>query len=176
MIKLNESSSNTFTFQPTASFADGSSFVYKFTDVFSQDVFVGSATGSAYGQWVKLPINVYTSSYVVGDDVSTLPLKGGTYEISIYPNGTSLDLIWDTDDTDWDLEATNWDASVVTLSIYGTEPRKWGLMGNTWSSVPGIPTTTGNGIWTSRAWVSESIGRENYTSANEIAAYVVYQG
>lgn len=175
MIKLNVSSSNTFAIQPTASYADGTSFVYKFTDVFSQDVFVGTATGSRYGQWVKLPINVFTSSYVVGANSSTLPLKGGTYEISIFP-GDGLDLVWDVDSVDWDLEATNWDTAVVVTSVYGTEPRKWGLMGNTWSSVPAIPTTTGNGIWTSRAWVSESIGRENYTSANEIAAYVVYQG
>ena len=152
MIKLNESSSNTFTFQPTASYADGSSYVYKFTDVFSQEEFVGSATGSNYGQWVKLPINVSTSSYVVGTNISTLPLLGGTYELSIYEGTTSVGAIW------------------------STEPRKWGLMGNTWSSVPGVPSTTGNGIWTSRAFVSESIGRTNYSSANEIGAYVVYQG
>ena len=176
MIKLIESSSNTFTFQPTASFADGSSFVYKFTDVFSQESFVGIATGSNYGQWVKLPITVSTSSYVVGTRTSTLPLNGGTYEVSIYDNGAVLDLVWDIDEAQWDVEATAWDESIIILSVYGTEPRKWGLMGNTWSSVPGLPTTTGNGIWTSRAWVSESIGRENYTSANEIAAYVVYQG
>lgn len=175
MIKLTASSSNTFAFQPTASFADGSSFVYRFTDVFSQDEYKGSATGSKYGQWIKLPITLSTSSYVVGTNTSTLPLFGGTYEISIFPS-TGLDIVWDTDDEDWDVEATAWDASAIAVSVYGTEPRKWGLMGNTWSSVPGLPSTTGNGIWTSRAWVSESIARENYSSTNEIAAYVVYQG
>ena len=175
MIKLIASSSNTFAFQPTASFADGSSFVYKFTDVFSQDEFKGIATGSRYGQWIKLPITVSTSSYVVGTNTSTLPLYGGTYEVRIFPSA-DLDLVWDTEDEDWDIEAAEWDATIVAISVYGTEPRKWSLMGNTWSSVPGIPTTTGNGIWTSRAWVSESIARENYSSANEIAAYVVYNG
>ena len=152
MIKLNESSSNTFAFQPTASFADGSSFVYKFTDVFSQDEFVGTATGSKYGQWIKLPINVDTASYDVGVNVSTLPLYGGTYELRIFSGSGLSDAVW------------------------GTEPRKYSLISDTWSSISGIPTTTGNGIWTSRAWVSESIARENYSSANENAAYVVYNG
>jgi hypothetical protein len=152
MILLNESSSNTFVIQPTASFADGSSFVYRFTDVFSQDQFLGIATGSKYGNWVKLPINVSTSSYTIGVNTSTLPLKGGTYEIKVFS------------------------APVVTPSIYGTETRTWGLIGSIWSYVPGIPIVNGNGIWTSRAWVSESIGRMNYTSTNEIAAYVVYNG
>ena len=175
MIKLNESSSNTFTFLPTASYADGSSYVYKFTDVFSQEEFVGSATGSNYGQWVKLPINVSTSSYVVGTNTSTLPLFGGTYELQIFP-ASDTSIQWDTDEEDWDVEATAWNEAAVTISVYGTEARKWGLMGNTWSSVPGIPTTNGNGIWTSRAFVSESIGRDVYSSANEVGAYVVFQG
>lgn len=152
MIKLNESSSNTFAIQPTASFADGSSFVYRFTDVFSQDQFLGIATGSKYGNWIKLPITLSTSSYTIGVNTSTLPLRGGTYEIKIFS------------------------APSASFSIYGTETRTWGLMGNVWSNVPAIPIVTENGIWASRAWVSESIERKNYLSTNEIAAYVVYNG
>jgi hypothetical protein len=151
MILLNESSSNTFVIQPTASFADGSSFVYRFTDVFSQEQYTGTATGSNYGNWIKLPINVSTSSYIVGVNVSTLPLRGGTYEVEVFSD------------------------SVVIPSTYGTETRLWGLIQNIWSDVPGT-TTNGNVIWTSRAWVSESIERTNYFSTNEIAAYVVYNG
>jgi hypothetical protein len=175
MILLNESSSNTFVIQPTASFADGSSFVYRFTDVFSQEQFLGIATGSKYGNWVKLPITVSTSSYTIGFNTSTLPLRGGTYEIKVF-SAPDVSIQWDTNEEDWNIETTAWNESGFIVSIYGTEPRKWGLMGNTWSSVLGIPTINGNGIWTSRAWVSESIGRKNYTSTNEIAAYVVYNG
>jgi hypothetical protein len=151
MILLNESSSNTFVIQPTASFADGSSFVYRFTDVFSQEQYTGTATGSNYGNWIKLPINVSTSSYIVGVNVSTLPLRGGTYEVEVFQPG------------------------IVTPSIYGTETRLWGFIQNIWSNVPSS-NTIGNVIWTSRAWVSESIERTNYFSTNEIAAYVVYNG
>jgi len=151
MIKLIESSSNTFSFQPTASFADGSSFVYRFTDVFSQDEFIGTATGSNYGRWIKLPINVSTSSYVVGTNISTLPLLGGTYELRIFSGS-------------------------VSDSVWSTEGRKWDLISDTWSTISGVPTPTGNGIWASRAFVSESIGRTKYSSANENAAYVVYNG
>ena len=175
MIKLTPSSSNVFAFQPTASFADGSSFVYKFTDVFSQEEFKGAATGSKYGNWIELPITLSTSSYIVSVNTSTLPLEGGTYEIQIFPT-IDNSIQWDTDDEDWDIEAVAWDETIIAVSVYGTEPRKWGLIGSTWSSVPGIPTTIGNGIWTSRAWVSESIDRMNYSSTNENAAYVVYQG
>lgn len=175
MIKLNESSSNTFAIQPTASFADGSSFVYRFTDVFSQDQFLGIATGSKYGNWIKLPITLSTSSYTIGVNTSTLPLRGGTFEIKIF-SAPDLSIQWDTTDEDWDIETTAWNESGFAISIYGTEPRKWGLMGSTWSNVPSIPIVTENGIWASRAWVSESIERKNYLSTNEIAAYVVYNG
>ena len=175
MIKLTESSSNTFAIQPSANYANGSTFVYKFTDVFSKDEFTGTATGSKFGQWVNLPINVSTSSYIVGTNTSTLPLYGGTYNLQIFPF-IDNSIQWDIDDEDWDVEATAWEASAVTISVYGTEPRKWGLMGNTWSSVPGIPTTNNNSIMTTRAWVSEGIGRDVYSSANENGAYVVYEG
>ena len=149
MIKLTPSSSNVFAFQPTASFADGSSFVYKFTDVFSQEEFEGVATGSKYGNWIELPITLSTSS-IVSVNTSTLPLGGGTYELKVY-KGVGGDAIW------------------------STESRKWSLISDTWSTIESI-SSSGNAIWTSRAWVSESIDRMNYSSTNENAAYVVYQG
>ena len=40
MIKLVASSSNQFTIQPSGSAADGSSYLYRFTDTFSKDEFV----------------------------------------------------------------------------------------------------------------------------------------
>ena len=149
MIKLTPTSSNVFAFQPTASFADGSSFVYKFTDVFSQEEFEGTSTGSKYGNWIELPITLSTSS-IVGVNTSTLPLGGGTYELKVYKG-------------------------VVGESIWSTESRKWSLISDTWSTIQNI-SSSGNAIWTSRAWVSESIERTNYSSTNENAAYVVYQG
>ena len=174
MIKLSASSSNQFTIQPSGSYSNGSSYLYKFTDVFSKDEFVGQSTGSNAGQWVRLFVDV-SGSYIVGSNKSTLPLDGGTYELNVFEQGAFLPQ-WDTEDEDWDVLNIEWDASVAVFSIYGSESRKWRLMGNTWSSVPGIPTTTGNSIMTTRAWVSESIDDTNYASTNENAAYVVYEG
>jgi len=174
MIKLSASSSNQFVIQPSGSISNGSSYLYKFTDVFSQDEFVGLATGSKSGQWVQLFVDV-TGSYIVGTNKSTLPLDGGTYELNVY-DATTFAPQWDTEDEDWDVLNINWDDVFAVFSIYGTETRKWKLMGNTWSSVPGIPTQEGNSIMTTRAWVSESIDDTNYSSTNENAAYVVYEG
>ncbi len=174
MIKLSVSSSNQFVIQPSGSISDGSSYLYKFTDVFSQDEFVGQATGSKSGQWVQLFVDV-SSSYIVGTNKSTLPLDGGTYELNVYDTQLIAPQ-WDTEDVDWDVLNLDWDEAVSVLSIYGSEPRKWKQMGNTWSSVPGIPTTSGNSIMTTRAWVSESIDDTKYSSTNENAAYVVYEG
>ena len=174
MIKLLVSSSNQFTIQPSGSHSDGSSYLYKFTDVFSKDEYVGQTTGSNAGQWVRLFVDV-TGSYIVDANKSTLPLGGGTYELQVY-DAAEFGPQWDTEDVNWELENVNWDDVFAVYSIYGSEPRKWKLMGNTWSSVPGIPTTTGNSIMTTRAWVSESIDDTNYSSTNETAAYVVYEG
>ena len=174
MIKLVASSSNQFSIQPSASHADGSSYLYKFTDIFSKDEYVGQTTGSNAGPWVRLFVDV-SGSYIIDAEKSTLPLKGGTYELNIYDT-TTFAPQWDTEDEDWDVLNINWDGVVSDLSIYGSESRKWKLMGNTWSSVPGIPRTSGNSIMTTRAWVSESIDDTNYASTNENAAYVVYEG
>jgi hypothetical protein len=174
MIKLVASSSNQFSIQPSASNADGSSYLYKFTDVFSQDEYVGLSTGSNAGPWVRLFIDV-DGSYTINANKSTLPLDGGTYELNVY-DATEFSPQWDTEDVNWEVENIAWDDIVAVFSIYGTEVRKWKLMGNTWSSVPGIPTQEGNSIMTTRAWVSESIDDTKYTSANENAAYVVYEG
>ena len=153
MIKLSASSSNQFTMQPSGSYSNGSSYLYKFTDVFSQDEYVGQTTGSNAGPWVRLFVDI-DGSYTIDEKQSTLPLKGGTYELQVYHTGSGISV----------------------YSIYGSEPREWNIMGSTWSSVPGIPTTTGNSIMTTRAWVSESIDDTNYSSTNENAAYVVYEG
>ena len=174
MIKLVASSSNQFTIQPSGSSADGSSYLYRFTDTFSKDEFVGRGTGSNAGPWVRLFVDV-SGSYIVDTNKSTLPLNGGTYDVSVFDSSTLLPQ-WDTEDEDWDVLNINWDDAVTDFCIYGSEPRKWKLMGDTWSSVPGIPTITGNSIMTTRAWVSESIDDTNYASTNENAAYVVYEG
>jgi len=174
MIKLNASSSNQFVIQPSASRANGSSYLVKFTDVFSQDEFVGQATGSNVGQWVRLFVDI-NGSYIVDPNESSLPLNGGTYELNVY-DATAFGPQWDTEDENWELENINWDDIIAVYSVYGSEPRKWVVMGNTWSSVPGIPTQEGNSIMTTRAWVSESIDDTKYSSTNENAAYVVYEG
>ena len=174
MIKLNVSSSNQIAIQPSASHANGSSYLVKFTDTFSENEYVAQATGSNYGSWVKLFVDV-TGSYVIDTNKSSVPLYGGTFDVNVY-DASAFGPEWDTEDVNWELENINWDDVFAVFSIYGSEPRKWKLMGNTWSSVPGVPTTTGDSIMTTRAWVSESIARENYSSANENAAYVVYQG
>ena len=174
MLKLNVSSSNQITFQPSPLSGNGSSYLVKFTDTFSEDEYVAQATGSNYGQWVRLFVDI-TGSYVIGINKSSLPLYGGTFDVNVY-DGAEFAPQWDTEDVNWELENINWEDVFAVFSIYGSEPRKWKLMGNTWSSVPGIPTTTGDSIMTTRAWVSESIDRTNYSSANENAAYVVYQG
>lgn len=153
MIKLSASSSNQFTIQPSASRANGSSYLVKFTDIFSQDEYVGQTTGSNAGPWVRLFVDV-DGSYIVDTNKSTLPLDGGTYDVNVYTASTGA----------------------IDPSVYGSEIRKWKQMGNTWSSVPGIPTPIGNTIMTTRAWVSESIDDTNYSSTNENAAYVVYEG
>lgn len=174
MIKLSASSSNQFTIQPSGSNSNGSSYLYKFTDVFSKDEYVGQSTGSNAGPWVRLFVDV-NGSYIIDDEKSSLPLKGGTYELNVY-DAADFGPQWDTEDEDWDVLNLDWDAGVAEVSIYGSETRKWKVMGNTWSSVPGIPTITANSIMTTRAWVSESIDDTNYSSTNETAAYVVYEG
>jgi len=174
MIYLFASSSNTATFLPTGSYADGSGFVIKFTDRFTQDSFFAQGTGSKNDKWFSLEVDV-TGSYVLSTNKSSVPLKGGGYDVNIYPI-TDMSPIWDVEDTNWELETYEWDETVVAISVYGTEPRRWAQMGSLWSSVAGLPSTTGNGILTTTAFVSESISRTMYTSANESAAYVVYNG
>lgn len=174
MIYLFASSSNTATILPSGSYANGSSFVIKFTDRFTQDEFFAQGTGSKHDNWFTLGVDV-TGSYVIGTNKSQVPLNGGSYDVNVY-SLTDISPVWDLEDVNWELENYDWDETVVSISVYGTEPRKWSLMGNTWSSVPGIPSVTGNGILTTTAFVSESISRTMYTSANEIAAYVVYNG
>jgi len=159
---------------PTGSYADGSGFVLKFTDRFTQDSYYAQGTGSKNDRWFSLEVDI-TGSYVLGTNKSQVPLQGGSYDVNVYTL-TDVSPVWDLEDVNWELENYNWGESVVALSVYGTEPRLWAQMGNYWSSVPGLPTTTGNGILTTTAFVSESIGRTMYTSANENAAYVVYNG
>tara|TARA_R110001632_G_scaffold2063_5_gene9150 strand:- start:3378 stop:3839 length:462 start_codon:yes stop_codon:yes gene_type:complete len=153
MIKLIVSSSNQFAVQPSGSITDGASYALKFTDSFSKDEYIASATGSraGYGNWVNLFVDV-DGSYIIGANKSELPLYGGTWDLHVY-NSTG-----------------------VTPSIWGTESRKYSIMGSTWSNVSGIPTITGNSITTTKAWVSEAILNENFISSNENAAFVVYQG
>lgn len=174
MIYLYASSSNIATVLPSGSYANGSGFLIRFTDGFSQDEYIAQATGSKVGKWFNLPIEV-SGSYIIDVNKSTLPLVGGTYDVDVY----SLEDFgpqWDLEDVNWELENFAWDDAFAAYSVYSTETRKWKVMGNTWSSVPGIPTSLGNSILTTRAFVSESIGRDLYTSANENAAFVVYQG
>tara|TARA_R110000803_G_scaffold18921_5_gene50088 strand:+ start:261 stop:791 length:531 start_codon:yes stop_codon:yes gene_type:complete len=176
MIKLIASSSNQFAIQPSGSITNGASYTLKFTDTFSKDEYIASATGSraGYGKWLNLFVDV-TGSYVIGTNTSQLPLHGGTYDLSVY-NYSEDSPVWDTVNLNWELDESNWEEGVSVFSIYGTEPRKWKLMGDTWSNVPAIPTITGNSITTTKAWVSEAILNENYISSNENAAFVVYQG
>jgi len=161
--------------QPSTLTSDGSSYLYKFTDVFSKDEFVGQATGSTSGQWVSLSVDISGSQYTIRSNESTLPLDGGTYELQIF-DVADFGAQWDTEDENWEVSNVGWDDAFAALSVYGTEIRKWSQLGNTWSSVPGIPTQEGNSIMTTRAWVSESIADTKFISTNENAAYVVYEG
>ena len=174
MIYLHASSSNEATILPSGSYSNGSGFLIKFVDGFSKDEYVAQGTGSKSGNWYNIQLDV-SSSYIINANKSTLPLVGGTYDTYVY-SLSDFGPQWDTEDVNWELENVAWDDVIATFSIYGSETRKWKLMGNTWSSVPGIPTTDGNAIMTTRAFVSESIGRDLYSSTNENAAFVVYEG
>ena len=174
MIYLYASSSNVATVLPSGSYTDGSGFLLRFVDDFSKDEYIAQGTGSKSGKWFNIPVEL-SSSYIINTNKSTLPLVGGTYDAYVY-SLADFGAQWDIEDVDWDLEAIAWDDAYAAYSIYSTETRKWKVMGSTWSSVPGIPTSLGNSILTTRAFVSESIGRDIYSSANENAAFVVYQG
>ena len=175
MIYLYASSSNEATILPEGSYSNGSAFLIKFVDGFSKDEYIAQATGSKSGNWYNIPIELTSGSYVIGVNESRLPLIGGTYDAYVY-SLADFGPQWDTEDEDWDVEAFAWDDAFAAYSVYGTELRQWIQMGDTWSSIPGIPTTTGNAIMTTRAFVSESIGRDIYSSTNENAAFVVYEG
>lgn len=174
MIYLYASSSNEATILPSGSYGNGSGFIIKFTDGFSKDEYIAQGTGSKAGSWYKIPLEASTGSYVIGENKSQIPFVGGTYDVNVY-SLADFGIQWDTEDEDWDSVNFNWD-DTIDPSLYGTEIRNWKQMGNTWSSVPGIPTPTGNAIMTTRAFVSESIGRTDYSSTNETAAFVVYEG
>jgi hypothetical protein len=174
MIYLYASSSNSLTFIPSGSYSNGDGFVISFTDGFSQELFVAQATGSKFGNWVKAGVDV-TSSYTIDVNKSKLPLPGGTFDVNVYP-ASAFGIGWDTEDVDWELESINWDAAFASLSTYGAETRIWSLMGQNWSSAPAIPTITGTSLFTTKAYVSESVPRTQYTSTNENAAYVVFNG
>jgi hypothetical protein len=174
MIYLYASSSNSFTFIPSGSYSNGDEFVISFRNAFSEEQFVAQATGSKFGNWFKSDVDI-TSSYTIGVNKSKLPLVGGTYEVNVFP-ASLFGIQWDTEDENWELESINWDDAFAALSVYGTEPRLWSLMGQLWSSVPAIPTTNGTSLFTTKAYVSESVPRAQYTSTNENAAYVVFNG
>ena len=174
MIYLYASSSNNFPFIPSGSYSDGDGFFITFLDAFSEEQFVAQATGSKYGNWMKSSVEV-TSSYTIDVNKSKLPLPGGTYDVNVYP-ASAFGAQWDTENIDWDLEILNWDAAYVSLSIYASESRIWSLMGQVWNSVPAIPTITGTSLFTTKAYVSESVSRTQYTSTNENAAYTVFNG
>lgn len=174
MIYLYASSSNNFPFIPSGSYSSGDEFVITFTDSFSQEQFAAQATGSRYGNWIKAAVEV-TSSYTIDVNKSKLPLPGGTYEANVYP-ASAFGIQWDTENVDWNLESLNWDTAFASLSTYGSESRIWSLMGQMWNSVPAIPSPTGPSLFTTKAYVSESVPRTQYTSTNENAAYVVFNG
>lgn len=174
MIYLYASSSNSLVFSPTASYANGSSFVVRFTDAFSKEQFLAQGTGSNFSNWIKFNVDL-TGSYVIGSNISQLPLFGATYDVSVY-DSSEFGLQWDTVDEEWEVEALTWDAAFAAYSTYGLESRVWSLMGNTWANVPAIPTINGASIYDARAFVSQSIPLSTYLSSNENAAYIVYNG
>lgn len=174
MIYLYASSSNTLVFSPSGSYNNGSSFVIQFTDAFSKEQFVAQGTGSNFSNWVKFNVDI-TGSYVISQNVSQLPLFGGTYDVSVF-DAEEFALGWDDADDNWEIEASAWNDIFSTYAIYSSESRVWSLMGNTWSLVPGIPIVNGTSIYDGRAFVSESISLSTYLSSNENAAYIVYNG
>jgi len=174
MIYLYASASNSLVFSPTQSFADGDSFIVRFTDAFSKEQFFAQGTGSNFSNWIKFSVDL-TGSYVIGENKSQLPLFGATYDVSVY-DSSEFGLQWDTVNEDWDLEAAAWNDAFAAYSTYGSESRVWSLMGNTWSQIPAIPSVDGSSIYDARAFVSESFSSNVYASSNENARYYVYNG
>jgi len=102
-------------------------------------------------QSVDVSLDVYgkwvKSAVNIPNDIS---LKGGSYDLVLQKPGIDNPIVWGTANFLWDTIPYTWNNSVV-LAAFSDDT-----------------TTT--------AFVSESISRTMYTSANENAAYVVYNG
>jgi hypothetical protein len=174
MIYLYASSSNSLVFSPSQSFANGDSFIIRFTDAFSKEQFFAQGTGSNFSNWIKFSVDL-TGSYTINENKSQLPLFGATYDVSVY-DAEEFGLQWDTDGDEWEIEASAWNDAFAAYSVYGSESRVWSLMGNTWSQIPAIPSVDGSSIYDTRAFVSQSVLLSTYASSNENATYYVYNG
>lgn len=146
MVYLYASSSNEISLIPSSSYSDGDLVRLLFTDRISE------ATSS-----VNLQVTPYGNGWVKSS--VTLPteidLKGGSYDLV-------LQKIIDTGS----LQQEYWGTSE---QVYSTSEVVWSV------GQSGTPGTYLNDT-TTTAFVSESIGRTLYTSANENGVFVVYEG
>ena len=80
---------------------------------------------------------------------TNLPLEGGTYDVTFQSILTGISQVW------------------------GTSTQVWGTSNVVWSV--GTPTTFINQA-TTKAYVSESVSRTEFSSTNENGAYIVFNG
>lgn len=92
-----------------------------------------------------------SGNYVKGTIVlpTDLPLEGGTYDVTFQSIVVGASQVWGT-----------------STEVYGTSTSVWSV---------GAITTFINQL-TTKGYVSESVSRTQFSSTNENAAYIVYNG
>ena len=146
MVYLYASSSNEISLIPSSSYSDGDLVRLLFTDRISE------ATSSVNLQVTPYGNGWVKSSVTLPDDID---LNGGSYDLV-------LQKVIDTGS----LQQEYWGTSE---QVYSTSEVVWSV------GQSGVPGTYLNDT-TTTAFVSESIGRTLYTSANENGVFVVYEG
>lgn len=123
-----------------------------------------------------------SSSFSSGQSVRALFVDGFTQDSSsfIFPATSSGNYVQGTIilPTNISLEGGTYDVtfqSIVlgTSQVWGTSTEVWGTSTSVWS-VGTIDTFINQA--TTKAYVSESVARTQYTSTNENAAYIVFNG
>jgi hypothetical protein len=104
MFQLNKSQTvNTIAFYPNE-LTTGSAIVLDFTQSYSNTV-----TGSFEATVISNPIN--TPWIIAQFSGSLLPSASGQYEFKIFESIPSIQLVWNTTNTQWQLTNTIWNAT-----------------------------------------------------------------
>ena len=123
-----------------------------------------------------------SSSFSSGQSVRALFVDGYTEDESsfIFPATSSGNWVKGkiTLPTDLSLEGGTYDVTFQSIlsgisQVWGTSTQVWGTSNVVWS-VGTIDTFINQA--TTKAYVSESVSRTQYTSTNENAAYIVFNG